>query len=96
MFADVLKGGGERGEFAPVEVSHEVFLDAAAVYGSRVVECFESRRCDEDVHDAPVLGWSFAANESGGFHAVDDACEAAFARQDSVGELGHAQPVACL
>lgn len=93
MRADAFEGVGERLEFPSLDVLGEVFLDAATVDGPCRSECLESFGGDVDEDDAPVVCGAFAVDESGFFHFVDDAGEAASAEEDSACELVHAQPV---
>lgn len=93
MFADLLQGACERGELALTQVLDVVFLDPAVVHGARVLQCLVALWRYEDLDHAPVLRGPLAADEAGGFHAVDHAGQAALAGQDAIGELGHAQSV---
>jgi hypothetical protein len=92
MVAHLRERMRERCEVALVEVLHEVLLDAAAVDDARGVQRFDPLGGDQDLDDAPVARRSLAPHEPGFLHPVDHAGQAALARQDAAGELGHPQP----
>jgi hypothetical protein len=71
MVADLFQCGRERGELGWGEVLDEVFLDAAVVHVSCVLERVASGRCDEHLDHPSVLWGPLAAYEAVGFHAVD-------------------------
>ena len=96
MVADVFEYVCERGEFTPVQVLDEVFLDAAPVYGSGCAQSLESCGGDQDFDDAAVVGWALAPYEPCLLHAVDHPGQPALTEQDPPRELVHAQAVFCL
>lgn len=93
MIAHFFERTRERGEVSIAQVLSEMLVDPPSVHASRVRERFQSRGGHHDLDHAAVFGRPSPLNESGLFHAVDHAGQAALTRKDAAGQLVHANPV---
>jgi hypothetical protein len=84
------EGVEKGGEGAVVEVLGEVLLDSSSVDRACGLKGFRALGRHDDLDRAPVLGRALALHESVLLHAVDDARQAALAREDPAREFVHA------
>ena len=87
--ADLFEGAGEGFDVGFGEVLGEVSFDSVSVVAAGVFHRLGALVGEDDEDRAPVVLGADAADESGFFHPVDDAGEAALAVEDPVGELVH-------
>ena len=93
MCADFLEGPRQGFDLVVGEVLGEVSFDSVSVVAAGAVHCVGALVCEDDEDCAPVVLGADAADESGLFHLVDEAREAALAVQDVSRELAHRNTV---
>ena len=89
MLAHLLERPLQRREVSLVQVLDEVLADAAAMHGACGLQRLEAFGRDEHEDHAPIVRRAVAPNEPFLLHPVDHPGQAALARQDPLGELGH-------
>ena len=91
MSADLLECPRKRLDVGIGQVPREVLLDRMAVVPARCLQGLAAIVGEDDEKRPPIVLGPLAAHEACLLHAVDDACEAALAVEDPLGELVHAQ-----
>ncbi len=86
----------QLGELVVVELYGEVLLNGRVVAFARGAQCRQAVWRDEYQDGAPVVFGTFSADKTRFVHVVDDAGEAALAREDAASEVVHAEAFGCV